>query len=103
MSWWIYVQPEEEGPDPFEVNMTYNVGRMIRRAGVHPKVMDGMKPDQAVEVVGNAVAVMSANKGYFKQFEPDNGWGTVETTLNSLQELYHYLQKAPEHYVVRWR
>jgi hypothetical protein len=102
MSWDVTVEPENMDFELFEANVTYNVGRMLRRAGIHPRLMDGMKPDIAVEVIGNAVSVMVENREYFRQFEPDNGWGTVETTLKALTELYHYLQKCPEHYIVRW-
>lgn len=103
MSWDVTVEPEPIEIEIYEANVTYNVGRMIRRAGIHPKVIDGMKADLAVEVVGNAAAVMSENREYFKQFEAPNGWGTVESTLKMMTLLYHYLQKCPEDYVVRWR
>ena len=103
MSWWITI----EHPDPtptidLNLNVTYNVGAMLRRAGVHPSIMDGMDVTLAHEVVDNACWLIDANQEYFRKFEPDNKWGTVETTLTALRKLRKALNEAPEGMVVRW-
>ena len=104
MSWDVSIQRDSlivhECPDcsghpqdpRFEVNITYNVGNMLRRAGIHPKVLDGMSVEEALPIVKNGYAIMYDNPDYFRQFRPDNGWGTVKSTLDALRDLLNALE-----------
>ena len=86
-----WCEGHEQGSD-FELNITYNVGNMLRRAGIHPKVLDGMSVTEALLIVKNGYAVMHDNPSYFDQFVPQNGWGTVETTLAALLSFLNVLE-----------
>ena len=103
MSYNITIEPAEMRVAPFEGNFTYNVSTMLRRAGVHPVVMNGMSALNARVVLRHAVALMEDNMVYFRQFDAPNGWGTVGTTLIHLREMSNYLEKCPDEYIVRWR
>ena len=86
-----WCEGHEQGSD-FELNITYNVGNMLRRAGIHPKVLNGMKVEKALPIVKNGYAIMYDNPDYFRQFRPDNGWGTVKSTLDALRDLLNALE-----------
>ena len=89
---WCEGHEQDDGQDKWEVNITYNVARMLMRAGIHPKVLDGMSVTEALLIVKNGYAVMHDNPSYFDQFVPQNGWGTVETTLTAISELLNALE-----------
>jgi len=103
MSWWVSLETPVVAPH-LEVNITYNVGTMLRRAGIHPNIINGMGVEDATEVFKHAVLLMSANPDYFREFDAKNGWGTFETTFEAVNEIYRALLKA-EHDVglkMRW-
>jgi hypothetical protein len=104
MSYDVTVGPAAPPPiEPFDGNLTYNLGTMMRRAGIHPEVMDGLTANVAQPVVGNAIAVLEANPEYFEQFNAPNGWGNFGGLVEWLTGLYHYLEQCPDDYVVSWR
>ena len=103
MSYDVTVGPANTTMEPYDANLTYNVGTMLRRAGIHPEVMNGLTAKVARSVVGNGMATMSACPVYFKSFEPDNGWGSYDGTMEWLDRLQSYLNRCPDDYVVEWR
>ena len=86
----------------FEQNITYNVGTMIRRAGIHPQVLNGMKVSEAYAIVRNGLLVMEGNKTYFEQFDADNGWGTYATTITAVRAIYKAMDTGNDDDIVRW-
>jgi len=114
MSWDITLRDEysvhdcpncggHEGAVVFEANMTYNVGTMIRRAGLHPQVLNGMKVSQAYGIIKNGLLVMEQNAQYFKQFDSDNGWGTYATTVTCIRSLYEAMDEGHDDDILRWQ
>ena len=102
MSWWINVEPREQTAETFEGNLTYNVGLMLRRAGIHPHILEGQMVKVVRPVIENAYMTMFENPDYFRQFEASNGWGTYESTMKFVSNLNVYLASAPDDYVMRW-
>lgn len=113
MSWDISIKsatiihdcPNCGGHEPersFEQNMTYNVGTMIRRAGIHPQVLNGMTAIQAFPIVRNGLLVMEGNKQYFEMFDSDNGWGTYATTITAIRNINNALESSEDDDIVRW-
>jgi len=103
MSYWVSIETPVVAPH-LEVNITHNVGTMLRRAGIHPKVINGMDVETATEVFKHSMLLMSANPDYFREFDAKNGWGTYDTTFEAVCEIYRALLKA-EHdvgLVMRW-
>jgi len=105
MSYWVYVKPKEEPvrPAEFEGNVTYNVSTMLRRAGIHPAILNGLTVKEVRPVIEHAYMVMYDNADYFRRFEASNGWGTYETTFKFVTNLNTYLiNDAPDDYVMWW-
>ena len=103
MSWWVSIEAEDlihECPNcggherdiDFEVNITFNVARMLMRAGIHPKVLNDMTVEKALPIVKNGYALLNDLPEYFTQFDAVNGWGTVETTLDAIRDFLNVLE-----------
>ena len=102
MSYWISIEPQHPTPD-LEINLTYNVSGMLRRAGLHPNVVNGMKVNEAYPIVSNVVAVMEDNPDYFRKYNPENGWGSYEHTLEALVKIGTALYEANDDDILRWQ
>ena len=103
MSWWIHVEPPNMPEhEVYEVNVTYNVGTMLRRAGVHPRLLNGQTVRVVRPVIEHATILMAENSEYFGRFDAENGWGTFDTTHEMMRNLDTYLRGAPDDYVMRW-
>lgn len=101
MSYDFVVRAPGAGPEPYEHNVTYNLSTMLKRAGFHPHLFDGMTVEQLRRPVEDSMLLMTANAGYFKAFAPKNGWGDVNTALRFLRTLHKYLTDAPDEYVLK--
>ena len=99
MSYDFTVRSPEPRHAEFDYNLTYNLSSMMRRAGFHPNIFNGMTAVNLRPIVSHAVAVMEDNADYFRMFNPRNGWGTYEIALEFLTELALYLHTAPDEYV----
>jgi hypothetical protein len=86
----------------FEVNITYNVGLMLRLAGIHPTVVNGMTAKEARTIFVHATKVMLDNPAYFMRFDADNKWGTYATTLKAVEGINNALAVAPDDSKLRW-
>ena len=93
MSYWVSIESPVVAPH-LEVNITYNVGTMLKRAGIHPKVINGMGVEQATEVFKHAVLLMADNPEYFRKMDAANGWGTYDTTFTAVRDIYQTLLQA---------
>ena len=121
MSWWATIEgkelkttihdcpncgghEDEVEVERCSVNITYNVGNMLRRAGLHPKVLDGMSMDEALPIFENAFNLMTDNPDYFRRFNASNGWGTYETTAEAVSKLLNTIAHGshPDD-VLRWQ
>ena len=106
MSYDFVVQAPDVQYEPFEYNLTYNLGKMLRRAGFHPNLMAGMTVKQLRPVVTEALIVMRDNPDYFKQLNPPieeatgKRWGDYDGAVKFLSALLRYLTGAPETYIM---
>ena len=115
MSWWVSIEREVTTHDDcsdckghaqgidFEVNITFNVSRMLMRAGIHPKVLNGMTVEEALPIIKNGYALLDDLLVYFKQFDAVNNWVTVRSTIDAMRELLNALEHgAHPDDKVRW-
>lgn len=87
------------GEDLFSWNITHNLGLMANKAGVYYalwrpeekgyKVAADLIPD-----LTNGLAVLKETPEHFRQFNPENGWGTYEGLLEFVER---YLAACKEH------
>lgn len=85
---WVYVGPEW-------INHTSNTAAMIKEVcGSYPSAWNGMRCSELLPVLTAGCKELRAYSQKYRQFEPENGWGTVETTLEFLDAI----RKACEQY-----
>lgn len=85
---WVFVGPQW-------INHTRNTAAMMKAVcGSYPSAWDGMKCSELLPVLNTGCKELRAYSQKYRQFEADNGWGTVESTLEFLDAI----RKACEEY-----
>lgn len=117
MSWWwsIDSDPEtythdcpncgghyKESEEMFSINVTYNVGTMLRNAGLHKEILDDKSVEYVLPIVDASYRLMRMNRGFFEQFNAKNGWGTYDTTIEAVEKFWRALRSANKTNIVRW-
>jgi hypothetical protein len=98
MSYDVYLEVDAGGPETVEAywrNHTSNTSGMWRKAGVDIAECDGVQASQMAEGLAVAVETIKADPESFREFEPGNGWGTVESTVSFLSDLLDACQRFP--------
>ena len=65
------------------MNWDYEQGKWYPMEQVMPKIKEGL-------------CELTANEHYYKRFEPDNGWGGVESARKCLQSIYDWFYPKDE-------
>lgn len=76
----------------FEINITHNLATMAEKAGLYEPMW---RPDEngyvyakdVLPALKNGYRQLKKNANYFKQFNPENGWGDYDGLLQTV-ELY---------------
>jgi hypothetical protein len=73
----------KETEEFFSANITHNLGRMAREAGIYealwrPDEIGITKASQLIEPLRAGIAMMRAEPGRFRPLSASNGWGTYE-------------------------
>ena len=101
MSYDFIIKASEDTHERYERNVTYNNSTILKRAGFHPSVLNGINVYRLIPVVNNCITLMEDNLEYFKQFDPDNGWGGYDDVLNFFHEVRNYMVDAPDAYILK--
>lgn len=71
----------------YDRNHTSNTANMWREAGCDIAEFEGKGAVEFGAALERAISEISTKRAYYRKFEPENGWGTVETTLDFLNDL----------------
>lgn len=86
---WVYV-----GDD--WINHTSNTGNMIKEVcGSHPSDWNGKKCKDMYPIIMQGISLLTVYPQKYRCFEPENGWGTVETTIAFLEKIAANCIKFP--------
>lgn len=86
---WVYVGDEW-------INYTSNTAAMIKEVcGSYPSEWDGKKCVDMYPVLIQGVSLLKKDAMHYRQFEPSNGWGKVETTIDFLMKIADNCNKYP--------
>jgi len=82
MSLDVYLKTEDEGY-VFDWNVTHNLGKMAREAGLYevlwrPDENDFETAEQMLPVLKEGLLELVCNEGHYSTFNPENGWGSYE-------------------------
>lgn len=101
MSYDIWLEADLGGPETVTVgsldwNYTYNVQPMTAKAGLRSlNDLDGTAAEDAAARIANVIAAMEADPAGYRALNPENGWGSYDTFLPALRELYAAFRDAP--------
>ena len=86
---WVYVGDEW-------INHTSNTAAMIKDVcGSYPSSWNGKKSSELIPVLEKGASELALNGDKYRQFEAENGWGTVETTLEFLNNILKNCKNYP--------
>ena len=83
----------------YEANVTYNLSDMYYKCidtEYGYRKLDGMKCDEALPILNNAIQDMITNAADYKKFNPANGWGSYDGLLKQMQQMRDCCEKNPD-------
>jgi hypothetical protein len=103
-----YESPDELHNYVFDANITHNLNRMADAAGFYRHLwrgdeIDVTKAHQLIFPLKAGIAAMIERPSYFRQFEPDNKWGTYDKFLPWLANLLEACVQNPDAFIHRSR
>lgn len=93
--------PEYDSP-------TYNLGQMFRACtGWDYKQGEYYCCSDVIDLINHGITELTVHRDAYKQYEPENGWGTVSSALTALLSLrdciYDTAERIPiDHLWVAW-
>lgn len=82
----------------YDGNITYNVGSMLEEAfgETHLKKWNNKRCSSFFKQFEKGYFDMVKNPRKYKKYDSPNGWGTYETTLETIEELYNSIKEYAE-------
>jgi hypothetical protein len=88
----------DTGGEPVEVwtrNHTSNTADMWRDAGLDLRAYEGARASTLRSAAHDACMAILQDVEKYQAMEPDNGWGTVESTVSFLTDISNACAKYP--------
>ena len=101
MSYDVYFKAKLEDVDIWVevgewINYTTNTSGMIKEVcGSRPSKWDGKSCKEMIPVLTEGISLLREDPERFRHYEPGNGWGTVETTIQFLTNVLNECQRCP--------
>ncbi len=83
----------------YESNVTYNLSKMYYKCIDKEKgfkKLDGMNCKKALPIINNAIQDMLNNADEYRKLNPENGWGSYEGLLKTLQDMRNCCESNPD-------
>lgn len=87
----------------YDGNITHNCADMAKAVGIYkllwrPKETEGgnVRAGKILGRVKEGLAKLKEDPDYYRQFEPDNGWGTYNQFVAWLEEYVRALEENPD-------
>jgi len=86
------------GTEVFTANITHNLGKMWRKAGVWDALYesDGRRASDYIEALRAGVADFEKNYAEYEKLNSPNGWGLAEHALPWLRRVLAAFEQNPE-------
>jgi hypothetical protein len=86
--------------DEYQSNITHNLGSMASAAGIYkhlwrPEEIGVTKARQLIEPLRVALDDLRERPDFFKEFNPENGWGTYEGFLSFVERYAAACEQYP--------
>lgn len=88
------------GKEVFTINHTSNTSRMWKYAGCDLRAFHGKTAAELAPSLVLAIAIIKNDLEGYREYEPENKWGTVESTLGFLKHILVACVQHPNAVVV---
>lgn len=90
---------DRETTEVYSANITHNLGKMARVAGVytpmwHPEEIEIAHAEQLIAPLQDGLSCLRSDPGTFKAYNPENGWGNYEGLVSFVER---YLAACKEY------
>ena len=97
-----------ESSEVYSANITHNLGKMAREAGVYealwrPDECGISKASQLVEPLESGLVKLRAEPEHYRRFNPENGWGDYEGLVSFVDRYLSACREYPDADVRVWR
>lgn len=87
--------------DVFDANITHNLNTMAEEAGIYkhlwrPEELDITIAAQLIEPLEIGLQRLKDTPEYFKQFNPENGWGTYDGFVSWVEKYLEACKENPD-------
>lgn len=88
-------------PHTDDFNITHNLAKMASEAGVYqclwqPEENGFLTAADCIPILERGLRDLRARPEHFRQFEPENGWGTYDGFVSCVAEILESCHKHPE-------
>lgn len=99
---------EDDGRTVYTANITHNLGRMATEAGIYyelwrPEEIGLTKAEQLIPRLQQGLNKLNANPDTYRQYNPENGWGTYEGLVDFVRKYLAACEMYPNADVSVWR
>lgn len=103
----VIVNRENE-PAAYDANITHNLAEMADKAGIYkalwrPEELEITRAYQLIEPLKAGLTALREKPDYFKQFNPDNGWGDYDGLVSFTERYLAACERYPQAEVSVWR
>lgn len=96
----LIVQPQEETTRVYSANITHNLNTMAKKAGIYKHLW---RPDeiniewayQLIEPLRLGLVKLLNDPDYYKQFNPENGWGDYNGLVTFVKDYLNACKLNP--------
>lgn len=98
---------ESASDEVYSANITHNLNTMAKEAGIYkelwcPEELGITKAKELIEPLTIGLRLLQSDPKRFKQYNPDNGWGSYETLVNFVLDYLSACVHYPEADVKVW-
>ena len=85
----------------FDYNITHNLGKMAEEAGIYqamwrPEEIGITKAGQLIPLLETGLTMLNADPDRFKQFNPENGWGSYDGLVRFAEKYLEACKENPD-------
>lgn len=89
--------------EPDYANPTYNLGQMFRACtGWDYEQGEYYNCEEVIENIERGIRELRTRPSAYKCLEPDNGWGTISSAIDTLESLRDYIYERAEDIPIKY-
>jgi hypothetical protein len=82
-------------------NITHNLNTMAVEAGIYdamwrPEAIHAIYASEIIDILEEGLSMLLSNPEYFKQFNPDNGWGNYGNLISFTTKYLEACKENPD-------